>query len=84
MSDLYLIWSNEHRAWWRPRGRGYTMQLEKAGRYSREDAIKHCRVRDQEPGVPLPELPIREDDVLRVIWVPKIGSEESRGPLGLD
>ena len=65
--ENYLIWSNEHRAWWRPNSRGYTLQLEKAGRYSRDEALKHCRVRDQVPGEPMPELPIREDDLLRVV-----------------
>ncbi len=65
--ENYLIWSNEHRAWWRPNTRGYTLQLEKAGRYSRDEALKHCRVRDQVPGEPMPELPIREDDLLRVV-----------------
>ncbi len=65
--DNYLIWSNEHRAWWRPNARGYTLQLEKAGRYSRDEALKHCRVRDQVPGEPLPELPIRESDLCETL-----------------
>lgn len=34
----YLIWSNEHRMWWRPDGRGYTDSLDEAGRYVRETA----------------------------------------------
>ncbi len=29
----YLIWSNQHRMWWRPDGRGYTDSIEEAGRY---------------------------------------------------
>lgn len=36
----YVIWSNEHRAWWRPAGMGYAAQLEKAGIYTREQALK--------------------------------------------
>lgn len=67
MSDLYLIWSNEHRAWWRPRAQGYTKRIDHAGRYSREEAIKHSRSRDQHSDEPLPELPIREADVKDVI-----------------
>jgi len=67
MTDWYLIWSNEHRAWWRPNSQGYTTHLEKAGRYTRQDAIRKSAIRDQEPGQPLPELPIREDDVLSIL-----------------
>lgn len=62
--ERYLIWSNEHRAWWRPNARGYTTFIESAGRYSRDEAIKHSSARDQHRGEPMPELPVREDDVL--------------------
>lgn len=71
MDQEYLVWSNEHRAWWRPNSRGYTIDMTKAGRYSREDAIKICRSRDQATNEPPPELPVREDDALRIIWQPK-------------
>src|SRR5690242_12121938 len=67
LREHYLIWSNEHGAWWRPNAAGYTIQLEKAGRYSRSEALKHCAGRDQEPGKPLPELPIKEDDLVSVL-----------------
>lgn len=70
MIDQYLIWSNEHRAWWRPNSRGYTIDIGKAGRYTRLDALKHCATRDQHSGQPLPELPIREDDLLSVFIPP--------------
>jgi hypothetical protein len=33
MSASYVIWSNEHEAWWAPAERGYTPILEEAGRY---------------------------------------------------
>lgn len=36
---LYLIWSNEHNAWWRPNSQGYTHQIESAGRYSLQEAV---------------------------------------------
>jgi hypothetical protein len=42
-NDLYLVWSNEHRGWWKPGGRGYSPGLQSAGRFSREQAIKICR-----------------------------------------
>lgn len=32
------IWSDEHNAWWRAEGHGYTTVLERAGLYEFEDA----------------------------------------------
>lgn len=37
--ERYLIWSNEHRAWWRPNNAGYTVYVTAAGIYSKEDAL---------------------------------------------
>ena len=34
----YVIWSHEHDAWWGPDRCGYTRELEKAGRYTGEEA----------------------------------------------
>jgi hypothetical protein len=34
----YVIWSEEHLAWWGPGHHGYTRSLAKAGRYSKEAA----------------------------------------------
>lgn len=34
----YLVWSNEHRAWWGAEQRGYTRVIERAGRYARDEA----------------------------------------------
>jgi hypothetical protein len=34
----FLIWSNEHRSWWRGAERGYTQVIEEAGRYERATA----------------------------------------------
>lgn len=34
----YLIWSIEHKAWWRPNSFGYTRTLSEAGRYEEEKA----------------------------------------------
>lgn len=31
---LYVIWSFDHEAWWRPNERGYTRELAEAGRYT--------------------------------------------------
>lgn len=36
--DEYLIWSEEHGAWWRPGGHGYTSSLAQAGRFTEAKA----------------------------------------------
>jgi hypothetical protein len=38
----WLIWSDEHGAWWMPNASGYTRKLSDAGRYSLEQATKIC------------------------------------------
>jgi hypothetical protein len=62
--DRYLIWSNEHRLWWRPNGCGYSRLLAEAGRYSHDEALRICRsARDGwRPGEPPPEIPVLEQD----------------------
>ena len=35
----YLIWSTERNMWWKARELGYTEDILKAGRYSREQAL---------------------------------------------
>jgi hypothetical protein len=42
----YLVFSWEHNAFWRPDRCGYTRFIEKAGRYSREEAEAICRDAD--------------------------------------
>jgi len=42
MTNKYLIWSNEHNAWWRPAHAGYTDSTDRAGRYSEAEALKIC------------------------------------------
>jgi hypothetical protein len=41
-TELYLIWSNEHNAWWGPGRIGYTTEPSKAGRYSLAEASQIC------------------------------------------
>jgi hypothetical protein len=36
----YLIWSNQHRQWWRDDRRGYTDSIEEAGRYGHDEAVQ--------------------------------------------
>ena len=35
----WLIWSEEHGAWWRPGHAGYTRSMREAGRYGLEEAV---------------------------------------------
>ena len=41
--NLYLIWSEEHGAWWKANKTGYTRFIREAGRYSLEEAIDIVR-----------------------------------------
>ena len=38
----WLIWSNEHGAWWKPGEWGYTRLIEEAGRYTERRARQIC------------------------------------------
>jgi hypothetical protein len=40
--DQWLVWSNEHRAWWAPGGSGYVRKSKDAGRYSFREASEIC------------------------------------------
>ena len=67
--DLYYIWSNEHRAWWRANHHGYTANIEEAGLYNRKLAMSICKQAKigHKPGEPMPELPVREADVAALL-----------------
>jgi hypothetical protein len=53
MKPLWLVWSNEHQAWWRPAYAGYTAAIEEAGRYDFITASKI--VADANASGPLPK-----------------------------
>ena len=65
MADKYLIWSNVHNLWWGPDSRGYTLNIDLAGKYSREEALKICALsRDGIGSNPAPdELPVPLADI---------------------
>lgn len=42
-NQKYLVWSLEHSAWWAPEHAGYIGNVELAGRYDYDDAIKICQ-----------------------------------------
>jgi len=65
LSNSYLVWSHEHSAWWRPARQGYTTFLERAGRYTRDEALAICIQRDGfDPSKAPYEIPVREEDAL--------------------
>jgi hypothetical protein len=47
MNEAWLIWSNEHKAWWKPGSSGYTNIARDAGHYSFEQARQICRDANQ-------------------------------------
>lgn len=53
--DLYYIYSFEHGAWWKPNKNGYTDSLDKAGKYTKEEAYKMCAFANW---VSLEEVPV--------------------------
>ncbi len=38
MTEKFLIWSHEHKQWWRPNHIGYTDKVSEAGRYTEAEA----------------------------------------------
>lgn len=55
--DEYLIWSEEHGAWWRPGSAGYTTSMAKAGRYTEDKA--RAIVNSANGGGTFCEVPVR-------------------------
>jgi hypothetical protein len=51
----FLIWSNEHKAWWGPNWNGYTPFRYQAGVYHQATAISICR--DANRGQNINDLP---------------------------
>jgi hypothetical protein len=59
----WLIWSNEHRAWWGPERCGYPLHSPQAGRYTLAEARDICRSRHwDDPDMP-PETMIHVSEV---------------------
>lgn len=60
----WLIWSGEHKAWWRPDAKGYCVFVGSAGRYTRSDAqawIDHAGPKKLLEMVPDPYGPYAEE-----------------------
>lgn len=79
-SATYVIWSNEHSAWWGADMCGYRASLSSAGRYSREDALGICtgarggRYYNDNPT----EIPLLLKDA-EIFWPDGVGAEWKRG-----
>lgn len=61
----YVIWSNEHGAWWKPARCGYTKEIRRAGWYQRQTALAICgrALFGSRVGIPN-EIPVRVADML--------------------
>lgn len=59
---MYLIWSGEHRQWWKPNSMGYTSEVHEAGWYSEYDAYKieeQSRLRGLYRNYVVPSYPLK-------------------------
>jgi hypothetical protein len=63
-ADLWLVWSNEHGAWWGPNESGYYTDIRSAGRYTKEKAMECADSRSHTKGKLPPEVIISERDAM--------------------
>lgn len=68
-TKIYLVWSQEAKAWLRPDRAGFTPSLSDAGRYSHRDALRICI--EAIPGDAkrlgaLPDLPVAWEDLWKM------------------
>ena len=72
---VWLVWSNQHGAWWRPNRSGYTLDVAAAGRYALSDALQCAAARSRCPdGVP-PEVIVPSPELIAAF----LGGREARG-----
>lgn len=77
----WIVWSNEHRAFWRPKRCGYTTNIELAGRYTKTEADTICNGANYRSSsdlakyippeicMPAPEAIIVNDDLVKALEV---------------
>lgn len=68
MTERYLIWSNEHRGWWKPGGWGYTTLTQRAGFYGEAEATAIVRQANIVPRNPPNEIMVlapHHGDIIR-------------------
>lgn len=64
----WLVWSNEHRAWWKPGRYGYTTLTQRAGFYSEAEArdiVEQANIVLHDPPNEIMVLAPDPDDVRR-------------------
>ena len=61
----YLVWSNEHRGWWKGNCHGYAPGLRGASRFTRAEAPEICRraIAQAAHVGTTSELPVRVEDI---------------------
>lgn len=67
MAD-WLVWSNEHRGWWKPGGWGYTTSTAQAGRFTEEQAQVICSNANIVPRDPPNEIMVLAPDRECIFW----------------
>lgn len=80
MTYAYLVWSNQHRAWWRPNSAGYTRDVRAAGWYARDEAIDIAgQSRDGwgDPSKPPDELAIAISDLPKNILAAVLAAQSA-------
>lgn len=64
---VWLVWSNQHKAWWNPNSCGYTMEVKEAGRYTLAEAIDKCEMRSKRKDLIPPEVAVPSPE-----WIEKL------------
>ena len=70
--DSWIIWSNEHYAYWAPNECGYRTHIDEAGRYTFKEALRICNSANykSEDGIPYPKMSVSKDDILNEVMCP--------------
>lgn len=80
MNESYVIWSNEHKAWWGPGRAGYVARIADAGLYTRRNALDICftAMAGRRGKEPLREIPVCVDDLFVMLerWKETYGDKD--------
>jgi hypothetical protein len=77
-SIKWLIWSNEHEAWWRPNGNGYTMLRAEAGEYGFAKAVEICAANTYRAHLRTDPQARPAETMFPVLPTPTTGEEKQR------
>lgn len=70
---LWLVWSNEHKAWWGPSSSGYRLKVEQAGRYTWAEALRCCESRTYSGEKMPPEVPVPSPELEAMLSAAIVG-----------